>query len=151
MNPLLAAQLAMSGIQMVAGFVQARKRKKEMQKAERAAKKAISKARQRLQVNPFAALSVNTQPFETQRENVLQTVANLQEAAQEGQQRGVGAVAGKILASQQKQEQTISDALSTQMSNLKKLTCRRRKKLKRPKRRNRFSSSRGRSASSRSS
>ena len=92
--------------------------------------KAISKARQRLQVNPFAALSVNTQPFETQRENVLQTVANLQEAAQEGEQRGVGAVAGKILASQQKQEQTISDALSTQMSNLKKLTAEEEKNLR---------------------
>ena len=126
MGPLMAAQLAMSGIQMVAGFVQARKRKKE-KKAERAAKKAISKARQRLQVNPFAALSVNTQPYETQRENVLQSVANVQEAAKEGEQRGVGAVAGKILAAQQKQEQNISDALSTEMSNLKSLLLKKKK------------------------
>ena len=130
MGPLMAAQLAMSGIQMVSGFIQARKRKKEMQKAERAAKKAISAARQRLQVNPFAALSVNTQPYETQRENVLQSVANVQEAAREGEQRGVGAVAGKVLAAQQKQEQTISDALSTEMSNLKKLTAEEEKNLR---------------------
>jgi len=105
-----------------ASFIQASKQKKLQAKAERDAKKAIAEAKGLLEVNPYKALAVDMTPYEREREALLSAGAQVLEATREGEQRGVGAGAGKVLASQLKAQQDVTTAQSKELAKLKKLT-----------------------------
>ena len=105
-----------------ASFIQASKQKKLQAKAEREAKKAIAEAKGLLEVNPYKALAVDMTPYERERDALLSAGAQAQQVALEGDARGAGTVAGKLMAAQQSQQAGVSDRQTAQLESLAKLS-----------------------------
>lgn len=103
--------VVISGVGAGMSFNQASKAKDARIKADRVAKEKMSEAMKRLDVNYMEALSVPMEAFEQQREQIGQISANVLEAAKEGDQRGVGATAGQVLAG----SQAMTDAQRAEM------------------------------------
>ena len=95
------AGVVISGVGAGMSFNQARQAKDARIKAERTATEKLSQAMKRLDVNYMEALNVPMEAFEQQREQIGQISANVLEAAKEGDQRGVAATAGQVLAGSQ--------------------------------------------------
>ena len=119
---LTAISIGMGVAQSGASFIQAAKQKKLQQKAQAEAKKAMAAARQKIDVNYMEGLSIDMTPYEREREALLSAGAQATEAAQEGEERGAGAVAGKLMAAQQQQQADVSTRQSKQLQDLAKLT-----------------------------
>jgi len=94
---------------------QAKQARKDQQRANAAAGKAYKQARKGLDINFYEGLSVNKTPYELEREAMLSTSANLIDAAAQGDSRGVGAVASRILAAEQTGQQATTNRMSTEM------------------------------------
>ena len=87
-------------------FIQAGKARRDAEKASDKAGKALEEARDKLQVNYLRGLSIQKEPYELAREAGIATGAQIVQAAQEGEQRGVVAGASRAaLAAQQMQNQ----------------------------------------------
>ena len=87
-------------------FIQAGKARRDAEKASDKAGKALEEARDKLQVNYLRGLSIQKEPYELAREAGISTGAQIVQAAQEGEQRGVVAGASRAaLAAQQMQNQ----------------------------------------------
>ena len=119
---LTAISIGMGVAQSGASFIQAAKQKKLQQKAQAEAKKAMAAARQKIDVNYMEGLSIDMTPYEREREAMLSAGAQATDAAQEGEERGAGAVAGKLMAAQQQQQADVSTRQSKQLQDLAKLT-----------------------------
>ena len=104
----------------VYGAVKSNKAAKEARKDQKAASKAASKAykqaRKGMDINFYEGLSVNKTPYELEREAMLSTSANLIDAAEQGDSRGVGAVASRILLASQKGQQATTGRMSQEMA-----------------------------------
>jgi len=85
-------------------FAQASKQRKLQQQAETAAQKAFDEAKAKLDVNYLEGLTIAKEPFELEREALAQAGAAALQAGIEGDQRGAGAVAGRVLMAQQQQQ-----------------------------------------------
>ena len=94
---------------------QAKEARKDQKRANAAASKAYKQARKGLDINFYEGLSVNKTPYELEREAMLSTSANLIDAAAQGDSRGVGAVASRILLASQKGQQATTGRMSTEM------------------------------------
>ena len=85
-------------------FVQAGKQAALEREANEQAKQALQQARDRLGQNMLEGLQVAREPFDLEREALMQAGASALQAGIEGDQRGAGAVAGQVLMAQQAQQ-----------------------------------------------
>ena len=92
-----------------------------MKKAQAAAAKATAQAKKELSVNYMKGLSIAKEPYELEREALAQAGASALQAGVEGDQRGAGAVAGRVLMAQQQQQAQQRAAMSKEMSQLERL------------------------------
>lgn len=90
--------------------------------ATQAADKAIAEAKKNLDVNFYDALAIQKEPYELQREALLSQGAEAVRAAQEGDQRGVGATVGRTLMAQNEAQAGIRTAMGQELSGLAKLS-----------------------------
>jgi hypothetical protein len=121
-----ATALAVGSIAVSAGsagmsFVEAGKQRKLQQEAENEAAKALVEARKKLDVNYYANLGINKEPYELEREALVSAGAQAIQAGQESE-RGAAATAGRIQMAQQQGQRQIAGDMGAEMLNLDKLT-----------------------------
>lgn len=113
------ASLAAAAGGTTASFIQAGQARKRMQDAQDKAAEAMEDARRTLTRNAYDALSVPMQEYEQQREALITAAANV---TGEGDQRGVGAVAGAALGATQKDLQKSRADIEKSIFELDKLS-----------------------------
>lgn len=123
----LAAVSAGVGIATAAGttamsFAQAGKQNKLKRQAEDEAAQAMAAARKKLDVNFYEQLAINKEPYELAREAALVQGAEALQAGVEGEQRGAGAVAGRVQMAQNQQQGGIRSAMGQELAGLEKAT-----------------------------
>lgn len=115
-----------------ASFAQAGKSKRAQRDAESEADAMMRRARRRLDINYMEQLAIKKEPYELQREAMLQSGATALDAAREGDQRGVAATAGRLQQAQNmaqgqtraamsKEQQAIEMAVAKEDSRLRDL------------------------------
>ena len=119
---LTIASVATTALSTGASFFQAHKQKKQMQKAQKEAKKAMLAAKKKLDVNFYEGLSIDMTPYEREREALLSQGTQVLQAAKEGEERGAGVTASKIMAGQLQAQGSVSDRQTKQLESLAKLT-----------------------------
>jgi hypothetical protein len=103
-------------------FSQAGEAKAKAADASRAADKAIAEAKSKLDINFYDAIGLQKEPYELQREALLAQGAEAVRAAQEGDQRGVGATVGRTLLAQNEQQAGIRTQMNQDLLGLQKLS-----------------------------
>ncbi len=119
-----ATALALGSIAVSAGsagmsFAEAGKQRKLQQEAESEAAKALVEARKKLDVNYYANLGINKDPYELEREALVSAGAQAIQAGQESE-RGAAATAGRIQMAQQQGQRQIAGAMGAEMAALEK-------------------------------
>jgi hypothetical protein len=104
-------------------FSQAQKARNMQVQAQAEARRAISEAKKRLEVNYMDTLSVIKEPYELEREALLSSGAQAIEAAKEST-RGVSETAGRIQMAQNQQQGNIRTAMGREVANLDMLSAR---------------------------
>lgn len=104
-------------------FSQAQKARNMQVQAQAEARRAISEAKKRLEVNYMDTLSVIKEPYELEREALLSSGAQAIEAAREST-RGVSETAGRIQMAQNQQQGNIRTAMGREVANLDMLSAR---------------------------
>jgi len=122
----VATALAIGSIAVSAGsagmsFAEAGKQRKLQQDAENDAAKALAEARKKLDVNYYANLGINKEPYQLEREALVSAGAQAIQAGQESE-RGAAATAGRIQMAQQQGQREIAGAMGAEMAGLEKLT-----------------------------
>jgi hypothetical protein len=113
---LAAIGLGVQALSGVGSFIQAGQRQKEIDKANRAAQKAVAEAKKQIQVKPYEALTVSDTPYEQQREKIASMTAQQMEGYKElGVQgmRGAGALAMASTEAQAKVQAEKTKALES--------------------------------------
>lgn len=113
----LAATATTTGM----SFAQASKQKKLQRQAEAEADKAMREARKKLEVNFYEQLGIQKEPYELQREALLQQGAMGIEAGREGDVRGAAATVGRVQMAQQEAQGAIRSAMGQELTDLEKL------------------------------
>jgi len=113
----------------IMSFAQAKKQREMQQEAQREAEKAFQEAQDKLAVNYLAGLSIAKEPYELERENLLQAGAAALQAGVEGETRGAAATAGRVLMAQQAQAAKQRSAMSQEMQRLEELAAREESRL----------------------
>lgn len=90
--------------------------------ATAAADKAIAEAKSKLDVNFYDALGIQKEPYELQREALLSQGAQAIQAAQEGEERGAAATAGRIQMAQNEAQAGVRTAMGKELTDLSKLS-----------------------------
>jgi len=116
-----AIGLGISALSSGMSFVQAGKQRKLQEEAEREAEKAFQEAKNKLDVNYLEGLAIAKEPYELERESLLQTSAAALQAGVEGETRGAAAVAGQALMAQQAGAAGQRAAMSREMQALNQL------------------------------
>lgn len=109
----IASTAASSGM----SFYQMTQQRKLQVQAQEAAKKSISEARKRLEVNYMDALSIVKEPYELERDALLSSGAQSMEAARESQ-RGVAGTAGRLQMAQNAQQGQVRTAMGRDLMGL---------------------------------
>ena len=117
--PLISVGLQAAG--SIFSFKQAKEQRDREREAQRDAAKALEDARSKLSVNALAGLSIAKEPYELEREALLQAGASALQAGVEGDPRGAAATAGRVLMAQQAQSAQQRAAMSREMQRLKEL------------------------------
>ena len=115
---LAIGSIAVSAASAGVSFAQANKQKKAMQNAEADAAEAMSAARGKLEVNFAEQMSIKKEAYDLEREAMLVQGAQITTAATEGDQRGVGAVAGRVYAGQQQGQAGVRTAMADELTNI---------------------------------
>ena len=103
--PLLVAGTEIAS--SIFSFTAAAKAREKESKAQRAAAKAMAEARKKLEVNYFKGLSLPREAYDLEFEKMAVFGTSALQAGTEGDQRGVGAVVGRVgqmIAEQAKQQ-----------------------------------------------
>ena len=116
-----AIGLGISALSSGMSFAQAGKQRKLQEEAEREAEKAFQEAKNKLDVNYLEGLSIAKEPYELEREALLQAGASALQAGVEGETRGAAAVAGQALMAQQAGAAGQRAAMSREMQALNQL------------------------------
>jgi len=116
----LIAGLAISAIGTGASFAQAGASKRAQRDAESKADAMMRQARKRLDINFMEELSIKKEPYELQREALLQQGATALAAAQEGDQRGVAATAGRLQQAQTAAQGQVRTAMGQELQAIEK-------------------------------
>jgi len=127
---LAVAGLAATGITTAQSFINADKQRQLMAKASAEAAKAMADARKKLEVNSYAALGINKEPYELERQALISAGAQAIDAAREGDARGLAATAGRVQMAQNEGQREIASAMGTEMNNLDKLVAQEDSRLK---------------------
>jgi len=98
MSGIALAGLLISGAGAAFSFVQAGNARKRMREASTLAQASLDKAKARTEMNKYDKLAINKEVYRQQRDSLTAAAAQVTQAAAEGDQRGVGATAGKIQA-----------------------------------------------------
>lgn len=121
MTTMMVAGMATQAASAGMSYHQMQKQRKLQLQAQEQAKKSISEARKRLDVNFYDALSVIKEPYELQREAMLSSGAQSIEAARESQ-RGVAGTAGRVQMANIEGNNQIRTAMGNEMQNLERLS-----------------------------
>ena len=105
----------------IMSFSQAKKQRDLQEQAQREADKAFKEAQDKLEVNYLEGLSIAKEPYELEREALLQAGASALQAGVEGETRGAAAVAGQALMAQQAGAAGQRAAMSREMQQLQQL------------------------------
>jgi hypothetical protein len=116
----ISAAATVAGTTM--SFAQAGKAKAKAADATRAADKAIAEAKSKLDINFYDTLGIQKEPYELQREALLSQGAEAIRAAQEGEERGVGATVGRTLMAQNEAQAANRTQMSQDLMALEKLS-----------------------------
>ena len=116
--PLISVGLQAAG--SIFSFSQAKKSRERQQDAQRDAAKAMAEAKAELEVNTLRGLSIAKEPYELEREALAQAGASALQAGIEGDQRGAGAVAGRVMQASQSALAQQRAAMSKEMAELEK-------------------------------
>jgi hypothetical protein len=127
---LAVAGLAATGLSTAQSFINADKQRQLMAKASAEAAKAMADARKKLEVNNYAALGINKEPYELERQALISAGAQAIDAAREGDARGLAATAGRVQMAQNEGQREIASAMGTEMGNLDKLVAQEDSRLK---------------------
>ena len=114
------AGLALSAIGTGASFAQAGASRRQQRDAESKAEAMIRQARKRLDINYMEQLSIKKEPYELQREALLQQGATALAAAQEGSQRGVAATAGRLQQAQTQAQGQVRTQMGQELQAIEK-------------------------------
>tara|TARA_R100000697_G_scaffold122716_2_gene152902 strand:- start:255 stop:1223 length:969 start_codon:yes stop_codon:yes gene_type:complete len=117
----LIAGLGLQAITSAASFIQAGQSKREMRDAESKAEAIMRDARRRLDVNFYEPLAIKKEPYELQREAMLQTTGTMVDALREGDPRGLAAGVGRIKQAEQKGQGATRSAMSKEQGRLEEL------------------------------
>ncbi len=112
------AALGMSAAGSAFSFLQAGKQSKIENQAQRDAAKALAEAKKKLEVNMLSGLSIAKEPYELEREALLQQGASALQAGVEGDQRGAAATAGRVLQAQQQAQAGVRADMAQEMADL---------------------------------
>ena len=115
------ATLGAAAIGSGMSFAEAGKQRKIQSEAEAAAQKAFDEAKAKLDVNYLEGLTIAKEPYELEREALAQAGASALQAGIEGDQRGAGATAGRVLMAQQAQQAQQRAGMSSEMQALNQL------------------------------
>lgn len=116
----LIAGLALSAGSSAFSFGQAAQSKRAQRDAESQADLMMEQARKRLDVNYMEQLSIKKEPYELQREALLQQGATALAAAQEGDQRGVAATAGRLQQAQNQAQGGVRTSMGQELQAIEK-------------------------------
>jgi hypothetical protein len=105
-----------------ASFISAGKAKSRRDDAERAAERKLAEAKEKLDVNYLEGLSLPMEAYEREREAINVATSTVLQAATEGDQRGVGATAGRALQAQQQAQAQSRTAMAGDLFNLEAAT-----------------------------
>jgi hypothetical protein len=103
--------LGLSAASAGLSFIQAAQEREKLVEAENEAAKAFEEAQRKLQEQYFSSIGIPTEVYRLEREAIAQAGAQAIEAGREGEARGAGAVAGRVVAAQQ-------DALAKQRADM---------------------------------
>lgn len=117
--PLLSVGLQAAG--SIFSFSEAKKARNREKEAQAEAAKAMADAKAELEVNRLRGLSIAKEPYELEREALLQAGASALQAGVEGDPRGAAATAGRVLMAQQQSLGQQRAAMSKEMADLEKL------------------------------
>jgi hypothetical protein len=116
-----AAGLAATAGSTVSSFAQAGKQRNLQKKAEAEAERAMAEAKKELSINYSAALGIQKEPYQLEREALISAGAQAIEAGREGE-RGAAETAGRIYALQQQGQQQIASEMGQELTALDKAT-----------------------------
>ena len=124
-----AAGLAGTAVSTGMSFAQAGKQRQLQKKAEAEASQALAEAKKELNVNYSAALGIQKEPYQQEREALISAGAQAIEAGREGE-RGAAETAGRIYALQQEGQQQIASEMGKELTALDKATAEEAAKLR---------------------
>lgn len=104
-----------------ASFAQAGKQRNLQAKAEAEAERAMAEARKELSINYSAALGIQKEPYNLEREALISAGAQAIEAGRESE-RGAAATAGRVYALQQQGQQQIATEMGKELTALDRAT-----------------------------
>ena len=112
------AALGMSAAGSAFSFIQAGKQAQVERDANKAAAKALAEAKKKLEVNMLSGLSIAKEPYELEREALLQQGASALQAGVEGDPRGAAATAGRVMQAQQASQAQVRADMAQEMADL---------------------------------
>ena len=118
----VATGAAVAGLAIAAGgatmsFIQAGKQRQMQVQAQNDAEEAMAQAKKALDVNYYNALSVNKEPYELQRQAMLEQGAQAIDAGKE-QGRGAGETAGRVQMAMNEGQSGIRTAMGNDMQTI---------------------------------
>tara|TARA_R110000824_G_scaffold213652_10_gene399961 strand:+ start:3051 stop:4004 length:954 start_codon:yes stop_codon:yes gene_type:complete len=117
---LLITSIALTAGSTALNFVNAGKQRRAASDAEFDAEQALIKAREKLGTNFYENLSINKEKYVLEREALLSAGAQATAAGAESE-RGAAAVAGRVLAAQQKAQQQQTSRMGDEQKKLEGL------------------------------
>lgn len=115
------AGLAISGASAAFSFIRAGRQNRMARAATIKAVDKMDDARKRTEMNKFGALGVQKDVYGAQRDSLTAAAAQLTQVAAEGDQRGIGATAGKIQAVQAQEQRKITQAQGKEALDIEKI------------------------------
>jgi hypothetical protein len=103
-------------------FAQAGKQRKLMRQAEAEADAAMQEARKKLGVNVYDQLAINQDIYKQQRDQFSGVASEAIRAGIEGEQRGAGATAGRVLLASNQVQEGITSAMNQDLQQLEMLS-----------------------------
>ncbi len=113
--------LAVTAATTAASFAQAAEQNEKKKKAEESAAAAMMEARKKLDVNYYEQLSIQKEPYELARREMLTQGALATQQLAEGDPRALAAGVGRVQLAQQLGQEKVATAMQQEKSTLDKL------------------------------
>jgi hypothetical protein len=113
--------LAVTAATTAASFAQAAEQNEKKRKAEESAAAAMMEARKKLDVNYYEQLSIQKEPYELARRELLSQGALATQQLAEGDPRALAAGVGRVQLAQQLGQEKVATAMQQEKSTLDKL------------------------------